>query len=91
MSKKNEAKEKKRGVGTAAVEAIKAGMDNDEALAAVQKEFPDAKTSKASVNWYRNKLRSDGVKGVKTARELKAAKVKAEKTAAKTAEKDPLA
>ncbi len=80
-------KETKRGVGTAAQEAIKSGMTNEEALAAVKKEFPDRKTSLASINWYRNKMRADGVKGVKTARELKKAAAKA---AAKTA-KDPLA
>ena len=64
-------KEKKRGVGVAAVEAIKSGMTNEEALVAVQEEFPDGKTSLASINWYRNRLRSDGDKSVKTARELK--------------------
>ena len=74
-------KEPKRGVGVVAIESIKAGMTNEDALAAVQKEFPDAKTSLASINWYRQKLRSDGDKSVKTARELK--------KAAK-AEEDPL-
>lgn len=62
-------KEKKRGVGDVAIEAIKAGKTNDEALAAVKKEFPDAKTSLASVNWYRNKLRASD-KSVPTMREL---------------------
>ena len=74
----------KRGVGTAAQEAIKSGMTNEEALEAVRKAFPEAKTTLASINWYRNKMRSDGVKGVKTARELK-------KIKAKAAAKDPLA
>ena len=74
-------KEPKRGVGIVAQEAIKAGMTNEEALAVVQEEFPEAKTSLASINWYRQKLRSDGDKSVKTARELK--------KAAK-AEEDPL-
>ncbi len=72
----------KRGVGTVAIEAIRAGKTNEETLKVVQKEFPDAKTSLASINWYRNKLRSDGEK-VPTARELK--------KAAKATEKDPLA
>ncbi len=81
-----ESKEPKRGVGTVAVEAIKAGKTNEEALEAVKGEFPDAKTSLASINWYRNKLRSDGDKTVKTARELK----KAAKKAATKDEKDPL-
>lgn len=80
MAKKDKV-EKKRGVGTAAQEAIKAGMTNVEALEAVQKEFPDCKTSLASMNWYRNRMRAAGVKGVKTNRELT-------KKAAKT--KDPL-
>ena len=75
------AKEPKRGVGTVAIEAIRAGKTNEEALEAVKAEFPEAKTSLASINWYRNKLRSDGEK-VPTARELK--------KAAKTEEKDPL-
>jgi hypothetical protein len=65
-----EKKEPKRGVGTAAKEAIRDGKTNDETLAIVQAEFPEAKTSKASINWYRNKLRTDGEK-VLTARELK--------------------
>lgn len=72
-----EAKEPKRGVGTVAKEAIRAGKTNEQALEAVQAEFPDAKTSLASINWYRNKLRSDG-ENVPTSRELK----KAEKDAA---------
>lgn len=65
-------KEPKRGVGMVATEAIRAGKTNDEALAAVKSEFPDAKTSLSSINWYRNKLRADGEK-VPTARELKKA------------------
>lgn len=76
--KKKEKKAPKRGVGAVAIEAIKAGKTNEEALEAVQKEFPDAKTGLASINWYRNKLRSEGHK-VPTARELK-----------KKAAKDPL-
>lgn len=77
-----EDKATKRGVGTAAVEAIRAGKTNEEALEAVKAEFPDAKTSLASINWYRNKLRAED-KSVPTARELK-------KAAGKDAEKDPL-
>jgi hypothetical protein len=65
-------KEKKRGVGDVAVEAIKAGKTNEEALTAVRAEFPDAKTSLASINWYRNKLRASD-KTVPTARDLKKA------------------
>ncbi len=83
---KDEAKAKKPGVGDAAIKAIKSGMNNEDALAAVLKEFPEAKTSLASINWYRNKLRSDGDKTVKTARELK----KAAKVGTKKTSKDPL-
>ena len=77
--KKAAPKEKKRGVGDAAMEAIRAGKNNDEVLAAVKKEFPEAKTSPASINWYRNNMRGKGEK-VPTARELKKA----------AKEKDPL-
>ena len=65
-------KAQKRGRGTVAIEAIREGKTNEEALAAVLAEFPDAKTSLASINWYRNKLRSEG-EDVPTARELKKA------------------
>ena len=51
--------EPKRGVGTVAMEAILNSATNEEALAATRKEFPDANTTKASINWYRNKLRKD--------------------------------
>lgn len=71
-----EKKEKKRGVGDAATEAIKSGLTNEAALAAVKKEFPDSKTSMASMNWYRNKLRASKTKGVKTNREVKKAQEK---------------
>lgn len=50
-------KTKKRTIGAAAMEHIAAGLSNDEVLAAVKAEFPDAQTSKASVNWYRNKMK----------------------------------
>lgn len=63
---------KKRGVGDAAVEAIKSGKNNEEALVAVHSEFPKAKTSLASIGWYRGKLRRGGDKSIKTSRELKA-------------------
>lgn len=85
---------KKRGVGDVAIEAIRAGKTNEETLAAVKKEFPESKTTMASVNWYRNKLRQDGEK-VPTSRELKAkaAGDKPAKDAKKDTKKDtdPLA
>lgn len=63
-------KVKKRGRGDAAMDAIRAGLTNEEALKAVLEEFPDAKTSVASVGWYRNQLRQED-KSIPTARELK--------------------
>lgn len=90
-----EPKEPKRGVGAVAMEAILNGASNEEALAAVRKEFPDANTTKASINWYRNKLRKDGTvstggawkgKPVPNAREMaKVAKAAAEGKNAKDA------
>ena len=82
---KKEKKAPKRGVGAVAIEAILAGKTNEEALEAVRKKFPEAKTSLASINWYRNKARSDGEK-VPTARELK----KKAKAKTKASKKDPL-
>lgn len=79
-------KEKKVTIGDVAVEAIRAGKTNQEALEAVKAKFPDAKTTLSSINWYRNKLRSDGEK-VPSARDLN----KAAKAKEKAAEKDPLA
>lgn len=70
--KTEEEKAPKRGVGTVAMEAIQAGKTNEEALEAVKGEFPEAKTSLASINWYRNKLRADD-KSIPTARDLKKA------------------
>lgn len=73
------------GVGDVAKTLIREGKTNEEVLAAIKEQFPDAKTSMASVNWYRNKLRTDG-EDVPTARSLKAdskAEAKAAKEAAK--------
>ena len=86
--KTNEAeqpKEKTPGVGDVAKDLIRGGKTNEEVLAALKEQFPDAKTSMASINWYRNKLRGDGEE-VPTARELKA-DAKAEQKAAKEAAK----
>ena len=78
-------KEKTPGVGDVAKDLIRGGKTNEEVLAAIKEQFPDAKTSMASINWYRNKLRGDGEQ-VPTARELKA-DAKAEQKAAKEAAK----
>lgn len=85
----------KRGVGVVAMEAILRGATNTEALDAVRKEFPDGNTTKASINWYRNKARKDRAlctsgpwagKLVPNAREMaKAAKSAAEGKDAKDA------
>lgn len=74
------------GVGDVAKELIRAGKTNEEVLAAVKEQFPEAKTSMASINWYRNKLRGDG-ENVPTARELKA-DAKADAKAEQKAEKE---
>lgn len=73
------------GVGDVAKTLIREGKTNEEVLAAIKEQFPDAKTSMASVNWYRNKLRTDG-EDVPTARSLKAG-AKEEAKAAKEAAK----
>ncbi len=90
MSKEEKApKEPKHGVGKVAIAAILAGKTNQEVFDLVKKEFPEAKTTMASVNWYRNKLRSEGAE-VATSRELRAAG-KPPKAAKKEKQKDPLA
>lgn len=96
-----EPKEKKRGIGTAAIEAIKDGKTNQEALAAVRAEFPDANTTMASINWYRNDLRTKGALGTNgklvpsardQAKDAKATDEKAKpKADAKPEAKDPTA
>lgn len=89
-TKTKEKKEPKRGVGTVAKEAIRAGKTNEQALEAVKKAFPDKNTTMASINWYRNKLRGDGEK-VKTAREMKKAAEPKAAAPKKAAQKDPTA
>lgn len=81
-------KEPKQGVGFVATQAILAGKTNEEAFAEVQKAFPEAKTSMASINWYRNKLRQEG-KDVKTSRELRAANKPAKEPKAKKGKDKP--
>lgn len=67
--------------------AIKAGQTNAEVLATVQGVHPKAKTTMASVAWYRNDMRKAGEK-IKTSREISAARRAAEaKAASKTAKK----
>jgi len=61
---------KPESVGEAAERALRAGKTNEEALAFTLRSFPDASTSLASINWYRNKLRQEGAR-VPTAREVR--------------------
>lgn len=49
-----------QGIGAFVEEQLKAKKSTEEVLEAVKKKFPDAKTTPASVAWYRNKLRESG-------------------------------
>jgi len=62
---------KHRGV---ARKAIISGAINDEALAAVRKQFAGAATSLASIAWYRAKLRKLGEAKVPTDRQARSVK-----------------
>lgn len=59
--KKPEAEKKPRGhgIGAFCMELLRQGKSNAEVLEAVAKRFPEAKTSAASVSWYRNKIASE--------------------------------
>ncbi len=90
MSEDNKApKTPKRGVGTVIKEQLRAGATNEDALAAVKAEFPEAQTTLATVSWYRTNLRSSG-ETVPSAREVKKA-AKAAETPADPPASDPLA
>jgi hypothetical protein len=67
-----EKKQRGQGIGKRAKDLIREGKSNKDVLETLQKEFPTAKTTMASVNWYRNNLRAKGEK-VPSAREVKAA------------------
>ncbi len=76
-------------IASVALEGILAGLDNDEVLAKVKAAFPESKTGKASINWYRNKAREENPK-VPASRDItkaRTAKKKADEKAAKAAEK----
>ncbi|MEM7470978.1 MAG: hypothetical protein AAF340_06445 [Pseudomonadota bacterium] len=49
-----------QGVGDLAMKLIKEGLPNQEVLARVRKEFPDASTTMDSVSWYRSAMRRAG-------------------------------
>lgn len=55
-----DAKPRGMGIGAFCCDLLVKGKSNDEVLAAVQAKFPDAKTSSASIAWYRNDLRNKG-------------------------------
>jgi hypothetical protein len=77
-------KEPKRNIGFVAREAIMAGKTNQEALTSVKAEFPDAETTMASINWYRNDLKKKlGKEAVPVIQRVK--KEKPEATGAETA------
>ena len=55
-------KERWQNIGEVVMEAIRTGRTNADALAAARARFPQAKTTIASVAWYRSHLRSEGEK-----------------------------
>mgnify|MGYP000235632378 CR=1 FL=1 len=46
----------KQTIGSVATSAIKEGLSNDDVLQIVKSVFPNAKTTNASINWYRSQL-----------------------------------
>ena len=52
--------EKKQSIGSFCIEQIKLGKTNPDILAMVEQKFPDAKTTGASIAWYRNKVKAGG-------------------------------
>lgn len=56
--KEKAVKSKKQGIGAFCIGLIQKGKTNDEVLAAVKSQFPDASTSPASIAWYRNKVKA---------------------------------
>ena len=55
-----EPKAKKPGIGAFCLDLIAKGKTNDEILEAIAKNFPDAKTSRGCVAFYRNKAKAAG-------------------------------
>lgn len=54
-------------IGEVAMDAILSGAEDEEALAAVLKAFPEASTKLASIKWYRSKLRREVKEGSRDA------------------------
>lgn len=69
------------GVCAKGYELIKQGKTNQQVLDVLQRTFPTSNIKIGGVGWLRNKLRDDGVKGIKTNRELTAGKVTKKKAA----------
>lgn len=59
-----------RNIGQVAEDAIRRGLNNQDALAEVLRVHPNAGTKRASIIWYRNQLRSKG-EDIPTETELK--------------------
>ena len=78
--------EPKHNISSVARAAILEGLSNADALARVQAEFPDAKTTVASIAWYRNDLRKKGHDVKSPARPKKEKPAKAETAADAKAE-----
>ncbi len=85
---KKAAKKEPKGptINDTARAAIKTGQTNVEVLATVKAAHPKAKTTMASVAWYRNDMRKSGAP-IKTSREISATRRAAEAKVAKAAEK----
>lgn len=80
-----EKKPRGKGIGARACELILEGKTNEEVIAAIKAEIPDAHPTPATMAWYRNKLRKEG-KLPPSARTLN--KEAAEKEPAPEAEQD---
>lgn len=50
----------KPGVGAFVAGLLLKGKKTDEVLKAVDSRFPESETTRASVSWYRSKLRKEG-------------------------------
>jgi hypothetical protein len=55
-----EAARKPAGIGAYVTGLLMKGKSTDEVLKLVERQFPGAATSRASVSWYRSKLAKEG-------------------------------
>lgn len=72
---KRQPTEGKTTIGQVCLESMLNGSNNEEALADILAQFPNAKTTINTVSWYRNKFRCEG-HPIFTARELRIADAK---------------